>query len=180
MHRAASALARPSHARHHLWWQALESVDPPPHPSGAPLLQHRPRSARAPAYMRLLPHLLPSSPCVEPPAAAGDSRTAIARPPEAGVEGHRFRPNSSPMSVARGETTPHVGEAPARANHGMRYSIMFVPAVSPISFCGLGHLGATCLPPRGNPQFSHCPCLMRCLGPPPGPGEGSPQHRVLD
>jgi hypothetical protein len=73
-----------------------------------------------------------------------------------------------------------VGEAPARANHGMRYSIMFVPAVSPISFCGLGHLGATCLPPRGNPQFSRCPCLVRCLGPPPGPGEGFPQHRVLD
>jgi hypothetical protein len=63
-----------------------------------------------------------------------------------------------------------VGEASARANHGMRYSIMFVPAVSPISFCGLGHLGATCLPPRGNPQFSRCPCLVRCLGPPPGPG----------
>jgi hypothetical protein len=40
-----------------------------------------------------------------------------------------------------------VGEAPDRANHGMRYSIMFVPAVSPISCCGLGHLGATCLPP---------------------------------
>jgi hypothetical protein len=111
MHRAASALARPSHARHHLWWQALESVDPPPHPSGAPLLQHRPCSTRASAYMRLLPHLLPSSPCVEPPAAAGDSRTAIARPPEAGVEGHRFRPNSSPMPVARGETTVRRGRS---------------------------------------------------------------------